>query len=148
LGFTINENDITLSKNRVKNLETKIDEICRTSKNKRNALIRIYRYLYSAEYSFSYVETVFPVVTNMKDLHEIDMYILDKLKSEPDEKIGGLGVDLSRKENVVSRGKGKNVTRIRQRTLPMQYTTLSYMCFLFNTDRNAYNAMCNELMNI
>ena len=147
LGFTINENDITLSKNRVKNLKKEIDEICRTSKTKENALRRIYRYLYDKGSTFSYVETVFPIVTNKRDLHELDMYILDKVKSNPGEKIGGLGIDLVRKNHVVTRSIGRDVKKIKQRKLSINYTTMSYMWFLFNTDRNAYNIICNELMN-
>lgn len=148
LGFTINENDITLSKNRVNHLQEEIDKICRTSKSKRNAMLRIYRYLYDNNNSFSYVETIFPVLTNKRDLHMLDMYILDKLKANSDENIGGLGVDLSRTNNVVARGKGRDVNKIKNRTLDIPYTTLSYMWFLFNTDRNVYNTMCNELINI
>ena len=129
-------------------LQEEIDKICRTSKSKRNAMLRIYRYLYDNNNSFSYVETIFPVLTNKRDLHMLDMYILDKLKANSDENIGGLGVDLSRTNNVVARGKGRDVNKIKNRTLDIPYTTLSYMWFLFNTDRNVYNTMCNELINI
>ena len=145
LGFNISMNGITLSNKRIKNLQHKIDDICKTSHNPYSALKRIYRYLYDNTNTYAYMDTIMPVVTSRSDLHQIDMYICDRLKAKPNEKIGGLGCDKLQKNGVVMRGKGRHMSAIKARE-KLAYTSIVQMYDTYNTNRNAYKILCNEVL--
>lgn len=120
LGFNIKENQITLSKNRVKNFQKEIET--RTI-NERNitptrALNKVNAYLYKGDGQYSWATSVLPIINVQKDIDELNNFVMDCLRAVATgkRKIGGLGSVNDREDYTILRGIGKNVKANRQKT--------------------------------
>ena len=116
LGFMIRGTEISLSQKRVKNFQKAILHICKTSKSLKEAIRRVNAFLYKGQYCWA--KTVLAYITNVTDIQTMNVYVMDCLRAVITQRwdLGGLGVELMKKDGVVTRGRGKNVTTNRQRT--------------------------------
>ena len=116
LGFMIRGTEISLSQKRVKNFQKAILHICKTSKSLKEAIRRVNTFLYKGQYCWA--KTVLAYITNVTDIQTMNVYVMDCLRAVITQRwdLGGLGVELMKKDGVVTRGRGKNVTTNRQRT--------------------------------
>lgn len=116
LGFVIRGTEISLSQKRVKNFQKAILHICKTSKSLKEAIRRVNAFLYKGQYCWA--KTVLAYITNVTDIQTMNVYVMDCLRAVITQRwdLGGLGVELMKKDGVVTRGRGKNVTTNRQRT--------------------------------
>ena len=57
-------------------------------------------------------------MTNVHDIQTMNIYVMDCLRAVQTQRwdLGGLGVELSKKDGVVTRGTGRNVRSNRERT--------------------------------
>lgn len=116
LGFMIRGTEISLSKKRLKNFQKEIFSRCKKANSYKGALHSVNRYLYNGQYCWA--KGVLAFINNVTDIHTLNAYVMDCLRATQTKrfKLGGLGVELSKKDGVVTRGTGKNVTTNRQRT--------------------------------
>lgn len=116
LGFMIRGSEISLSKKRLKNFQNEILNRCKKANSLKSAIHSVNRYLYNGQYCWS--KGVLAYVNNITDIHTLNNYVMDCLRASQTRRfdLGGLGVELSKKDGVITRGVGKNVTSNRQRT--------------------------------
>lgn len=116
LGFMIRGTEISLSKKRLKNFQTEILKRCMKANSYKAALHSVQRYLYNGQYCWA--KGVLAYINNVRDIQTLNIYVMDCLRASQTKrfKLGGLGVELSKKDGVVTRGTGSNVTTNRQRT--------------------------------
>ena len=116
LGFMIRGTEISLSKKRLKNFQKEIFSRCKKSNSFKSAVHSVNRYLYNGEYCWA--KGVLAYINNVTDIQTLNVYVMDCLRASQTRRfdLGGLGVELEKKDGVVTRGRGKNVTTNRQRT--------------------------------
>lgn len=159
LGFQINGNMITLSKNRVKKFQK---EIVSRTLDKPNitfdqARKNIINYLYTGEYCWA--SSCLGTVNCKQDLDEMNKFIMDCLRSckvrETKKrkgkisisKIGGLGVVTDLSDRTILRGTGKNVTTNRNKTDKYIENYLSMGCLsnAMKINKTVYDACVRSL---
>lgn len=116
LGFMIRGTEISLSKKRLKNFQKEIFSRCKKANSYKSALHSVNRYLYNGQYCWA--KGVLAYINNVTDIQILNTYVMDCLRASQTKRfdLGGLGVELMKKDGVVTRGRGKNVTTNRQRT--------------------------------
>lgn len=116
LGFMIRGTEISLSQKRLKNFQKTITRLCKSASSYKQALHLVIKFLYQGQYCWS--KGVLAYINNVRDIQTLNQYVMDSLRAVSTKRwdIGGLGVELRKKDGVVTRGVGKNVTSNRQRT--------------------------------
>lgn len=116
LGFMIRGTEISLSKKRLKNFQKEIFSRCKKANSFKSAVHSVNRYLYNGQYCWA--KGVLAYINNVTDIQTLNTYVMDCLRASQTKRfdLGGLGVELEKKDGVVTRGRGKNVTTNRQRT--------------------------------
>ena len=116
LGFMIRGSEISLSKKRLKNFQKEIFSRCKKANSYKSAVHSVNRYLYNGQYCWA--KGVLAYINNVTDIQTLNTYVMDCLRASQTKRfdLGGLGVELEKKDGVVTRGRGKNVTTNRQRT--------------------------------
>lgn len=116
LGFMIRGTEISLSKKRLKNFQKEILSRCKKANSYKGAVYSVNRYLYNGQYCWA--KGVLAYINNLTDIQTLNTYVMDCLRASQTQRfdLGGLGVELEKKDGVVTRGRGKNVTTNRQRT--------------------------------
>ena len=116
LGFMIRGTEISLSKKRLKNFQKEILSRCKKANSYKSAVHSVNRYLYNGQYCWA--KGVLAYINNVTDIKTLNVYVMDCLRASQTRRfdLGGLGVELEKKDGVVTRGTGKNVTSNRQRT--------------------------------
>jgi len=146
LGYTIKDQQISLSQSRIKTFQREIE--ARTIKIKKRepierTVLRVNRYLYS-EQPYSWADGILPVINVQKDIDELNKFVMDTIKAKATGKtrIGGLGVTAYRDDVTVLRGKGRHVkmNRTKVPVIP-NYNTISCMQHIMLTSRDVYDAV-------
>ena len=116
LGFMIRGTEISLSKKRLKNFQKEIFSRCKKANSYKGAIYSVNRYLYNGQYCWA--KGVLAYINNVTDIQTLNTYVMDCLRASQTKRfdLGVLGVELEKKDGVVTRGRGKNVTTNRQRT--------------------------------
>ena len=116
LGFMIRGTEISISAKRLKNFQKTIFHICKTSNSLKDAVRRVNAFLYKGQYCWA--KGVLAYMTNVHDIQTMNIYVMDCLRAVQTQRwdLGGLGVELSKKDGVVTRGTGRNVRSNRERT--------------------------------
>ena len=116
LGFMIRGTEISLSKKRLKNFQKEILRRCKKANSFKSAVHSVNRYLYNGQYCWA--KGVLAYINNVKDIQTLNIYVMDCLRASLTKRfdLGGLGVELEKKDGVVTRGTGKNVKSNRERT--------------------------------
>ena len=116
LGFMIRGTEISLSKKRLKNFQKEILSRCKKANSFKSAVHSVNRYLYNGQYCWA--KGVLAYINNVRDIQTLNIYVMDCLRAAQTKrfKLGGLGVELSKKDGVVTRGTGSNVKSNRERT--------------------------------
>ena len=116
LGFMIRGSEISLSNKRLKNFQKEILSRCMKANSYKSAVHMVNRYLYNGQYCWA--KGVLAYMTNITDIQTLNVYVMDCLRAAQTRRfdLGGLGVELEKKDGVVTRGRGKNVTTNRERT--------------------------------
>ena len=116
LGFMIRGTEISLSKKRLKNFQKEILSRCKKANSFKSAVHSVNRYLYNGQYCWA--KGVLAYINNVRDIQTLNIYVMDCLRAVQTKrfKLGGLGVELSKKDGVVTRGTGSNVKSNRERT--------------------------------
>ena len=116
LGFMIRGTEISISAKRLNNFQKAILHICKTSKSLKQAISRVNAFLYKGQYCWA--KCVLAYMTNVRDIQTMNIYVMDCLRSVITQRwdLGGLGVELTKKDGVVTRGTGANVKSNRERT--------------------------------
>lgn len=151
LGFSIKGDQISLSKNRIKDFQKEIS--ARTTNLQKphwkRAVNSVNNYLYKGDGRFSWSTSVLPIINNEHDIQELNEYVMDSIRAvmKNKKKIGGLGYVIDRPDGVIVRGTGKNVTANRNNTekeIP-GYITLGCMRKAMLTSRETYNTLVRTL---
>jgi len=116
LGFMIRGSEISLSRKRLKNFQKEILSRCKKANSLKSAINSVNFYLYNGQYCWS--KGVLAYMNNVRDIQTLNQYVLDCLRATQTKrfKLGGLGVELMKKDGVVSRGTGRHVKTNRERT--------------------------------
>ena len=116
LGFMIRGTEISLSRKRLKNFQKEIFKRCKKATSYKSAVHSVNRYLYNGQYCWA--KGVLAYINNVRDIQTLNIYVMDCLRAVQTKRfeLGGLGIELSKKDGVVTRGTGSNVTTNRQRT--------------------------------
>lgn len=116
LGFMIRGTEISLSKKRLKNFQKEILSRCMKANSYKSALHMVNRYLYNGQYCWA--KGVLAYMNNETDIKTLNNYVMDCLRASITRRfeLGGLGVELEKKDGVVTRGTGRNVRSNRERT--------------------------------
>ena len=132
LGFNIKDNQITLSKSRVKSFQKEIE--ARTIKQRnvsaKRALNQVQSYLYKGDGTYSWATSVLPIINVQKDIDTLNEFVMDALRAcmTNKKKIGGLGSVNDKEDCTIMRGVGKNVTANRNKTAKEIEGYLSIRC--------------------
>lgn len=147
LGFNIKDKQISLSKNRLKTFQSEIKTrtIDSPSKNIYTAISKINRYLYKGNVKdYSWATNILPVINVKSDINILNGFIMDAVRASVTGKtrIGGLGIDTSKADGCIQRGKGKHV-KSNKESVPFLngYMTLACMQNAINTSRGAYETL-------
>ena len=116
LGFMIRGTEISLSNKRLKNFQKEILSRCMKANSYKSALHMVNRYLYDGQYCWA--KGVLAYINNETDIKTLNIYVMDCLRAAQTRRfnLGGLGVELEKKDGVVTRGTGSNVSSNRERT--------------------------------
>jgi len=146
LGYTIKDQQISLSKTRIKNFQKEIE--ARTIKIRKKepiekTVLRVNKWLYGEE-PYSWADGILPVINVKKDIDELNKFVMDAIKAKATGKtrIGGLGVTAYRDDVTILRGKGRNVKMNRSKIdIIPNYNTISCMQNIMLTSRDVYDAV-------
>lgn len=151
LGFNLMNDQITLSKGRVKSFQKEIS--ARTTKLRRVSLKKavnsVNSYLYKGDGRFSWSTSVLPIINVQKDIDTLNEYVLDSLRAcaTGKKKIGGLGVVIDKDDYTILRGTGKNVSANRAKT-PKEiegYFSIRCMANAIKTNRSVYETLVRQM---
>lgn len=153
LGFSLKGGMISLSKKRVDNFQAAIEKRTIGSRSGSNdseaAMRRVAGYLYDGTFTgYGYAEGILPVINSSEDVRQLDLFILDCLRAcdTGKAKLGGLGWDRYKKDGVVRRGRGRNVSSNREKRPRIDgYVPMSHMKAAFMSSRPAYDAYANQM---
>ena len=148
LGFSIRNQDISISKSRLKKFQKDIE--ARTLRSKRkNVVSDVCNYLYRGNGQFSWATSILPVINVKEDIETLNEFVLDCIRATVTgkKKVGGLGYELSKKNGVITRGIGKNVSSNRLKTAKEINGYKSLMCMrnALITDRELYKTLVRGL---
>lgn len=151
LGFSIKGADISLSGSRIKTFQKEIEH--RTIKQRGITLTKavnsVNRYLYKGNGEFSWATQVLPICNVIKDINELNKFVMDCLRAVQTgkKKVGGLGYVKTKSEGCIQRGQGRNVKSNRNKTeqeIP-GYLTIGCMRNALLTSREAYATLVENL---
>lgn len=146
LGFTMKNDQISLSKNRIKKFQKEIERRTIRSKNHnaKQILHNVNTFLYKGFQGYSWATGVLPIINVEKDIQTMNNFIMDAIRGgiTGKGKIGGLGVVTEKSDHTILRGKGRNVKANREKIQNIEgYMTLSCMRNALLTSREAYNTL-------
>lgn len=149
LGFNIKGSQITLSANRVKKFRKMVDELtinkkkCSSEQAKRNLI----RYLFDGDHSWA--SSCLGVINVEEDMLEMSKYMLDCIRAcdTKKKKIGGLGVDLQKKNGTIARGKGRDVKSNRLKTSVSidSFASIGCLAKAYKLNKSVYEAVVRGL---
>lgn len=115
LGFSIRNQDISLSKTRIKTFQKEVEN--RTFKSKSKTLNNLYNFLYIGDGKHSWATNVLTIINVKEDILTLDKFVMDCIRAMQTNKtkLGGLGYEVSKKKGVITRGTGKNVRSNREK---------------------------------
>lgn len=146
LGFSIKDDQISLSKSRLQTFEKEIRQ--RTIDSNTNDMKKITHavnhYLYKGQNDYSWATSVLPIINVQKDIQTLNAFVMDAIRASVTQKhkIGGLGYNICHNDHALMRGIGKNVTANRKK-LPIidGYLSINLMRNALLTSRSAYDAL-------
>lgn len=146
LGFTLKGNQISLSKSRTKTFQKEIEKrtVKNKSKNQKQILNAVNRYLYHGQQGYSWATGILPIINVEKDLQTLNGFVMDAIRAGVTKKtkIGGLGIVTDKPDYTILRGKGRNVKANREKIPRIEgYMTISCMRNALLTSREAYNTL-------
>lgn len=150
LGFAIKDDQISLSKNRIKSFQKEIERrtLYKPSKNIKQTLDNVYQYLYKGDGNFSWATSVLPIVTVDEDINTLNTFVMDAIRASytGKTKIGGLGSVKNVSNRTIVRGKGKNVkmNRTKVEFIP-DYMTIKCMRNALMTSKEAFATLVATL---
>lgn len=150
LGFSLKNNEISLSRKRLKSFEKAIKErtILKSHSSRRliNVLKSVNNYLYKGDYSWC--KNVLSVINNEQDIQALNGFVMDAIRASVTNKknIGGLGSDFTRPDRTILRGKGKNVKANidKMATIP-EYKSLMCMKNIYITNKEVFQAVTRTM---
>lgn len=146
LGFTMKNDQISLSKSRIKKFQKEIERRTIRSKNHnaKQILHNVNVFLYKGFQGYSWATGVLSIINVEKDIQTMNSFIMDAIRGgiTGKGKIGGLGVVTEKNDHTILRGKGRNVKANREKIQNIEgYMTLSCMRNALLTSREAYNTL-------
>lgn len=146
LGFTMKNDQISLSKNRIKKFQKEIERRTIRSKNHnaKQILHNVNSFLYKGFQGYSWATGVLPIINVEKDIQTMNSFVMDAIRGgiTGKGKIGGLGVVTEKGDHTILRGKGRNVKANREKIQNIEgYMTLSCMRNALLTSREAYETL-------
>lgn len=146
LGFTMKNDQISLSKSRIKKFQKEIERrtIHSKDKNPKQILHNVNSFLYKGFQGYSWATGVLPIINVEKDIQTMNSFVMDAIRGgiTKKSKIGGLGVVTEKGEHTILRGKGRNVKANREKIPNIEgYMTLSCMRNALLTSREAYETL-------
>lgn len=146
LGFTMKNDQISLSKNRIKKFQKEIERRTIRSKNHnaKQILHNVNSFLYKGFQGYSWATGVLSIINVEKDIQTMNSFIMDAIRGgiTGKGKIGGLGVVTEKSDHTILRGKGRNVKANREKIQNIEgYMTLSCMRNALLTSREAYETL-------
>lgn len=151
LGYSIKGADISLSSTRIKTFQKEIE--ARTIKKRgitvKKAVNAVNRYLYKGNGEFSWATQILPVCNVRKDINTLNVFVMDCLRAVATGKrrVGGLGYVVTSKDGCIARGRGRNVSANRAKTVKEieGYLTLGCMQNAIVTRKAVYNTLVASL---
>lgn len=146
LGFTMKNDQISLSKSRIKKFQKEIERrtIRSKSHNAKQILHAVNAFLYKGFQGYSWATGVLPIINVKKDIQTMNSFVMDAIRGgiTGKGKIGGLGVVTEKGNHTILRGKGRNVKANREKIPNIEeYMTLSCMRNALLTSREAYETL-------
>ena len=146
LGFTMKNDQISLSKSRIKKFQKEIERRTIRSKDKKpkQILHNVNAFLYKGFQGYSWATGVLSIINVEKDIQTMNSFVMDAIRGgiTKKSKIGGLGVVTEKGDHTILRGKGRNVKANREKIQNIEgYMTLSCMRNALLTSREAYNTL-------
>ena len=146
LGFTMKNDQISLSKSRIKKFQKEIERrtIRSKDKNPKQILHNVNAFLYKGFRGYSWATGVLSIINVEKDIQTMNSFIMDAIRGgiTGKGKIGGLGVVTEKSDHTILRGKGRNVKANREKIQNIEgYMTLSCMRNALLTSREAYETL-------
>lgn len=146
LGFTMKNDQISLSKNRIKKFQKEIERrtIRSKDKNPKQILHNVNAFLYKGFQGYRWATGVLSIINVEKDIQTMNSFIMDAIRGgiTGKGKIGGLGVVIEKSDHTILRGKGRNVKANREKIPNIEgYMTLSCMRNALLTSREAYEML-------
>jgi hypothetical protein len=146
LGFTIKDDQISLSKSRIKSFQSEIEK--RTINSNTTDIPQILNavncYLYKGNGEFSWATSVLPIINVEKDINTLNAFIMDAIRAAGTRKtkIGGLGCTINNPNSTIMRGTGKNVKANREKLSHIpNYMTIACMRNALLTSKEVYNTL-------
>ena len=146
LGFTMKNDQISLSKSRIKKFQKEIERrtIRSRNHNAKQILHNVNAILYKGFQGYSWATGVLPIINVEKDIQTMNSFVMDAIRGgiTGKGKIGGLGVVIEKSDHTILRGKGRNVKANREKIPNIEgYMTLSCMRNALLTSREAYETL-------
>ena len=114
LGFNIKDDQITLSKSRLKTFQKEIEQrLLKTREimTEEKAVNKVNAYMYKGDGQYSWGTSVLPIINVQKDIDVLNKYVMDAIRAAQTgkTKIGGLGSCVEHPDYTIMRGTGRNV---------------------------------------
>ena len=121
LGFSIRGNEISISKERLKNFQKEIeDRTIKSNFSYQKAINQVMKYLYGdmKENGYSWSTACLTTINVKEDIQTMNNFVMDCLRAVKTgkKKLYGLGYEPNKKVGVVTAGRGQNVTSNRNKT--------------------------------
>lgn len=150
LGYSIRGSQISISSTRIKTFQKEIER--RTIKKRdtsfKRAVNSVNRFLYKGDGKHSWATQILPVCNSMKDINELNKFVMDCLRAVATgkKKVGGLGFVKSNEDGCVTRGKGRNVrsNRIKMENIE-GYMSLGCMYKALHISPEVYQTLVLQL---
>lgn len=146
LGFTMKNDQISLSKSRIKKFQKEIERrtIRAKNHNAKQILNNVNAVLYKGFQGYSWATGVLSIINVEKDIQTMNSFVMDAIRGgiTGKGKVGGLGVVTEKGDHTILRGKGRNVKANREKIPNIEgYMTLSCMRNALLTSREAYETL-------
>ena len=150
LGYSIKGGMISLSSTRIKTFQKEIEQrtIRKRNTSLKSAVDDVNRYMYKGNGEFRWATQVLPVCNVLKDLNELNKFVMDCLRAVETgkKKVGGLGYMKDKADGCVVRGRGRNVKANRSKTDKIEgYLTIGCMYNAIRTRKAVYATLVNTL---
>lgn len=150
LGYSIKGGMISLSSTRIKTFQKEIEQrtIKKRNTSLKSAVDEVNRYMYKGNGEFSWATQILPVCNVLKDLNELNKFVMDCLRAVETgkKKVGGLGYMKDKADGCVVRGRGRNVKANRSKTDKIEgYLTIGCMYNAIRTRKAVYVTLVNTL---